>query len=226
MVTTQGFNALLKIVEEPPEHLIFVFATTEPEKVLPTIRSRTHHYPFRLLAPTTMRGLLEKICVQENVPVEDTVYPLVIRAGGGSPRDSLSVMDQLLAGAGPEGVTYPRALSLLGVTDVALIDEAVDALAAGDGAALFGTVEKVMDAGHDPRRFAIDLLERLRDLILMRNVPDARNADSSMHPVMCSSACVMKRRGSGRPRSRATPRSSMPGSARCAARRHPACCSR
>ncbi|HET8994501.1 MAG TPA: DNA polymerase III subunit gamma and tau [Rhodococcus sp. (in: high G+C Gram-positive bacteria)] len=173
MVTTQGFNALLKIVEEPPEHLIFVFATTEPEKVLPTIRSRTHHYPFRLLAPTTMRGLLEKICVQENVPVEDTVYPLVIRAGGGSPRDSLSVMDQLLAGAGPEGVTYPRALSLLGVTDVALIDEAVDALAAGDGAALFGTVEKVMDAGHDPRRFAIDLLERLRDLILMRNVPDA-----------------------------------------------------
>ncbi|MFD6896200.1 DNA polymerase III subunit gamma and tau [Rhodococcus sp. NPDC060086] len=173
MVSTQGFNALLKIVEEPPEHLIFVFATTEPEKVLPTIRSRTHHYPFRLLAPTAMRGLLEKICVQESVTVEDAVYPLVIRAGGGSPRDSLSVMDQLLAGAGPEGVTYPRALSLLGVTDVALIDEAVDALAVGDGAALFGTVEKVMDAGHDPRRFATDLLERLRDLILMRNVPDA-----------------------------------------------------
>jgi DNA polymerase-3 subunit gamma/tau len=173
MVSTQGFNALLKIVEEPPEHLIFVFATTEPEKVLPTIRSRTHHYPFRLLAPTAMRGLLEQICVQESVTVEDAVYPLVIRAGGGSPRDSLSVMDQLLAGAGPEGVTYPRALSLLGVTDVALIDEAVDALAVGDGAALFGTVEKVMDAGHDPRRFATDLLERLRDLILMRNVPDA-----------------------------------------------------
>ena len=173
MVTTQGFNALLKIVEEPPEHLIFVFATTEPEKVLPTIRSRTHHYPFRLLAPMAMRGLLEQICGQENVPVEDAVYPLVIRAGGGSPRDSLSVMDQLLAGAGPEGVTYDRALSLLGVTDVALIDEAVDSLAAGDGAALFGTVEKVMDAGHDPRRFAVDLLERLRDLILMKSVPDA-----------------------------------------------------
>ena len=173
MVTTQGFNALLKIVEEPPEHLIFVFATTEPEKVLPTIRSRTHHYPFRLLAPTAMRGLLEKICTQENVPVEDAVYPLVIRAGGGSPRDSLSVMDQLLAGAGPEGVTYERALSLLGVTDVALIDEAVDSLAAGDGAGLFGTVEKVMDAGHDPRRFAVDLLERFRDLILMKSVPDA-----------------------------------------------------
>ncbi|MFC9787030.1 DNA polymerase III subunit gamma and tau [Rhodococcus sp. NPDC127528] len=173
MVTTQGFNALLKIVEEPPEHLIFVFATTEPEKVLPTIRSRTHHYPFRLLAPNTMRGLLEKICAQESVTVEPAVYPLVIRAGGGSPRDSLSVLDQLLAGAGPEGVTYARALTLLGVTDVALIDDAVDALAAADGAALFGTVDKVMDAGHDPRRFAVDLLERIRDLILMRAVPDA-----------------------------------------------------
>ncbi|AQA24276.1 DNA polymerase III, subunit gamma and tau [Rhodococcus sp. MTM3W5.2] len=173
MVTTAGFNALLKIVEEPPEHLIFVFATTEPEKVLPTIRSRTHHYPFRLLAPSTMRGLLEKICAQEDVAVEAPVYPLVIRVGGGSPRDSLSVLDQLLAGAGDEGVTYQRALSLLGVTDVALIDDAVDALAAGDGAALFGTVDKVMDAGHDPRRFAVDLLERIRDLILMRAVPDA-----------------------------------------------------
>ncbi|MBJ7325356.1 MAG: DNA polymerase III subunit gamma and tau, partial [Rhodococcus sp.] len=173
MVTPAGFNALLKVVEEPPEHLVFIFATTEPEKVLPTIRSRTHHYPFRLLAPSTMRVLLEKICGQEQVPVEDAVYPLVIRAGGGSPRDSLSVMDQLLAGAGPEGVTYPRALSLLGVTDVALIDEAVDALAAGDGGALFGTVDKVMDAGHDPRRFAIDLLDRMRDLILMKAVPDA-----------------------------------------------------
>ncbi|WP_237669200.1 DNA polymerase III subunit gamma and tau, partial [Rhodococcus sp. BS-15] len=173
MVTPAGFNALLKVVEEPPEHLVFIFATTEPEKVLPTIRSRTHHYPFRLLAPSTMRVLLEKICGQEQVPVEDAVYPLVIRAGGGSPRDSLSVMDQLLAGAGPEGVTYPRALSLLGVTDVALIDEAVDALAVGDGGALFGTVDKVMDAGHDPRRFAIDLLDRMRDLILMKAVPDA-----------------------------------------------------
>ena len=173
MVTAAGFNALLKIVEEPPEHLIFIFATTEPEKVLPTIRSRTHHYPFRLLAPSTMRGLLEKICAQEGVPVEPAVYPLVIKAGGGSPRDSLSVLDQLLAGAGEEGVTYPRALSLLGVTDVALIDEAVDALSASDGAALFGTVDRVMDAGHDPRRFALDLLERLRDLLLMQAVSDA-----------------------------------------------------
>ncbi|MFC6011888.1 DNA polymerase III subunit gamma and tau [Nocardia lasii] len=173
MVTTAGFNALLKIVEEPPAHLIFIFATTEPDKVLPTIRSRTHHYPFRLLPPATMRGLLGKICEQEHVPVEEAVYPLVIRAGGGSPRDSLSVLDQLLAGAGPEGVTYPRAVSLLGVTDVALIDNAIDALAADDGAALFNTIDQVMEAGHDPRRFAVDLLERLRDLILLRAVPDA-----------------------------------------------------
>ncbi len=173
MVTTAGFNALLKIVEEPPAHLIFIFATTEPDKVLPTIRSRTHHYPFRLLPPATMRGLLGKICDQEQVTVEEAVYPLVIRAGGGSPRDSLSVLDQLLAGAGPEGVTYSRAVSLLGVTDVALIDDAVLALADNDGAALFGTVDRVMEAGHDPRRFAVDLLERLRDLILMRAVPDA-----------------------------------------------------
>lgn len=173
MVTNAGFNALLKIVEEPPEHLIFVFATTEPEKVLPTIRSRTHHYPFRLLAPPVMRGLLEKICASEHVTVAPDVYPLVIRAGGGSPRDSLSILDQLLAGAGEEGVTYDRALALLGVTDIALIDEAIDALAEADGSRLFGTVEKVVDAGHDPRRFAVDLLERLRDLILLQAVPDA-----------------------------------------------------
>ncbi|MBF6298183.1 DNA polymerase III subunit gamma and tau [Nocardia amamiensis] len=173
MVTTAGFNALLKIVEEPPAHLIFIFATTEPDKVLPTIRSRTHHYPFRLLPPATMRGLLGRICEQEQVPVEEAVYPLVIRAGGGSPRDSLSVLDQLLAGAGSEGVTYARAVALLGVTDVALIDDAVEALAADDGAALFGTVDRVMEAGHDPRRFAVDLLDRFRDLILLRAVPDA-----------------------------------------------------
>ncbi len=173
MVTNAGFNALLKIVEEPPEHLIFVFATTEPEKVLPTIRSRTHHYPFRLLAPRTMRALLERICEQEGVQVDETVYPLVIRAGGGSPRDTLSVLDQLLAGADGNRVAYPRALALLGATDVALIDDAVDALAAGDAAALFGAVEAVIDAGHDPRRFATDLLERFRDLIVLQAVPDA-----------------------------------------------------
>ncbi|MCV7173505.1 DNA polymerase III subunits gamma/tau, partial [Mycobacterium manitobense] len=173
MVTTAGFNALLKIVEEPPDHLIFVFATTEPEKVLPTIRSRTHHYPFRLLAPKTMRTLLERICGQEGVQVDDVVYPLVIRAGGGSPRDTLSVLDQLLAGAEGSHVQYARALALLGATDVALIDDAVDALAAGDAAALFGAVEAVIDAGHDPRRFATDLLERFRDLIVLQAVPDA-----------------------------------------------------
>ena len=173
MVTTAGFNALLKIVEEPPEHLIFVFATTEPEKVLPTIRSRTHHYPFRLLAPRTMRSLLERICASEDVTVDDAVYPLVIRAGGGSPRDTLSVLDQLLAGAEGNRVEYQRALALLGATDVALIDDAVDALAAGDAAAVFGAVEAVIDAGHDPRRFATDLLERFRDLIVLQSVPDA-----------------------------------------------------
>jgi len=177
MVTTAGFNALLKIVEEPPEHLIFVFATTEPEKVLPTIRSRTHHYPFRLLPPRTMRALIERICAQENVVIDDAVYPLLIRAGGGSPRDTLSVLDQLLAGseAGPDGnrLSYQQALGLLGATDVALIDQAVDALVADDAAALFGAVESVIDAGHDPRRFATDLLERFRDLIVLQAVPDA-----------------------------------------------------
>jgi DNA polymerase III subunit gamma/tau len=177
MVTTAGFNALLKIVEEPPEHLIFIFATTEPEKVLPTIRSRTHHYPFRLLPPRTMRGLIGRICEQENVTIDDAVYPLVIRAGGGSPRDTLSVLDQLVAGSddGPNGprVSYPRALGLLGATDVALIDDAVDALGAADAQALFGAVESVIDAGHDPRRFAMDLLERFRDLIVLQAVPDA-----------------------------------------------------
>ena len=173
MVTNAGFNALLKIVEEPPEHLIFIFATTEPEKVLPTIRSRTHHYPFRLLTPSSMRGLVERISAQEGVDVDPTVFPLVIRAGGGSPRDTLSVLDQLMAGAGDEGITYPRAVSLLGATEVALIDDTVDALAAGDGATLFRTVDKVVEAGHDPRRFAIDLLQRLRDLIMVQSVPQA-----------------------------------------------------
>ena len=173
MVTTQGFNALLKIVEEPPEHLVFVFATTEPEKVLATIRSRTHHYPFRLLPPSTMRTLLETVCADEGVAVEPAVYPLVIRAGGGSARDSLSVLDQLLAGAGADGLTYARAIALLGVTDVALIDDMVSALAAGDGGAVFATVDRLVEAGHDPRRFAADLLQRLRDLVLLRVAPDA-----------------------------------------------------
>ncbi|ONI81959.1 DNA polymerase III subunit gamma/tau [Saccharothrix sp. ALI-22-I] len=173
MVTTQGFNALLKIVEEPPEHLIFIFATTEPDKVLPTIRSRTHHYPFRLIPPSAMRALLERNCAAEGVAVDPSVFPLVIRAGGGSARDTQSVMDQLLSGAGPEGVRYDRAISLLGVTDVALIDDVVDGLAAGDGSAVFGTIDRLVEAGHDPRRFASDLLDRLRDLVLLHAVPDA-----------------------------------------------------
>ncbi|MET0863170.1 MAG: DNA polymerase III subunit gamma and tau [Nakamurella sp.] len=173
MVTPQGFNALLKIVEEPPEHLVFIFATTEPDKVLTTIRSRTHHYPFRLIPPTTLRALLERLCAEEGVLVEPAVLPLVIRAGGGSARDSLSILDQLLAGAGPAGVTYQSAVALLGVTDAALIDEVVDALAAADGASVFGAVDRVVEAGHDPRRFAADLLQRLRDLVIINAVPDA-----------------------------------------------------
>ncbi|WP_133847706.1 DNA polymerase III subunit gamma and tau [Labedaea rhizosphaerae] len=173
MVTTQGFNALLKIVEEPPEHLVFIFATTEPEKVLGTIRSRTHHYPFRLIPPGAMRELLERNVAAEGVTVERSVFPLVIRAGGGSARDTQSVLDQLLAGAGPDGVTYERAVALLGVTDVALIDDMVDALAANDHATVYGTVDRLVEAGHDPRRFAADLLDRLRDLVLLRAVPDA-----------------------------------------------------
>ncbi|MEU4641096.1 DNA polymerase III subunit gamma and tau [Micromonospora sp. NPDC023814] len=173
MVSSAGFNALLKLVEEPPEYVKFIFATTEPEKVLGTIKSRTHHYPFRLMPPKVLRPYLEQLCEAEGVAVEPAVFPLVVRAGGGSARDSLSVLDQLIAGAGPEGVTYPRAAALLGVTDAALIDEMCDALAAGDGAAAYATVDRVAEAGHDPRRFASDLLERLRDLIVLQQVPDA-----------------------------------------------------
>ncbi|MFG1652959.1 DNA polymerase III subunit gamma and tau [Micromonospora sp. NPDC049275] len=173
MVSTQGFNALLKLVEEPPEYVKFIFATTEPEKVLGTIRSRTHHYPFRLFPPKVVRPYLEQLCQAEGVTVEPAVFPLVVRAGGGSMRDSLSVLDQLIAGAGPEGVGYARAVALLGVTDSALIDEMCDALAAGDGAAAYATVDRVAEAGHDMRRFASDLLERFRDLIVLQQVPDA-----------------------------------------------------
>ena len=173
MVTTQGFNALLKLIEEPPGFLVFVFATTEPDKVLQTIRSRTHHYPFRLIPPGVMRAHLERICADEGVTVEPAVLPLVVRAGGGSARDSLSVLDQLLAGAGAAGVTYADAVGLLGVTDSTLLDDMLDALAAGDAASVYGTVDRVVEAGHDPRRFAIDLLDRFRDLIVLDAVPDA-----------------------------------------------------
>ena len=173
MVSAAGNNALLKIVEEPPEHLIFIFATTEPEKILPTIRSRTHNYPFRLLAPAAMRQLLERVVAEEGVVVDENVYPLVIRAGGGSPRDTLSILDQLLAGAGPNGLTYELALPLLGVTDLSLIDATVDALAAHDASTVFHTIDAVMESGHEPRRFALDLLDRFRDLLVIRTVPDA-----------------------------------------------------
>ncbi|MFJ9907882.1 DNA polymerase III subunit gamma and tau [Streptomyces sp. NPDC101152] len=173
MVTSAGFNALLKVVEEPPEHLKFIFATTEPEKVIGTIRSRTHHYPFRLVPPGTLRDYLGEVCRKENIPVEDGVLPLVVRAGGGSVRDSMSVMDQLLAGAREEGVTYAMATSLLGYTDGSLLDSVVEAFATGDGAAAFEVVDRVIEGGNDPRRFVADLLERLRDLVILAAVPDA-----------------------------------------------------
>lgn len=175
MITNQGSNALLKIVEEPPAHLIFIFATTEPEKVIGTIRSRTHHYPFRLLTPQAMRGLLERTVAAEGMQVEDSVYPLVIRAGGGSPRDTLSVLDQLLAGTGTEGLTYEHARLLLGATDDTLIDAAITALATDDKAGLFVAVDHVIEAGLSPRKFSEDLLDRLRDLMLLQAVPDAIN---------------------------------------------------
>ncbi|MFD8391472.1 DNA polymerase III subunit gamma and tau [Streptomyces sp. NPDC059680] len=173
MVTSAGFNALLKVVEEPPEHLKFIFATTEPEKVIGTIRSRTHHYPFRLVPPGTLRDYLGEVCQKEKIPVEEGVLPLVVRAGAGSVRDSMSVMDQLLAGAGEEGVTYAMATSLLGYTDGSLLDSVVEAFATGDGAAAFEVVDRVIEGGNDPRRFVADLLERLRDLVILAAVPDA-----------------------------------------------------
>ena len=160
-------NALLKVVEEPPAHVLFIFATTEPDKLISTIRSRTHHYPFRLVPPAILSAHLEKICEQEGIKVAKGVIPLVVRSSGGSVRDALSVLGQLLAGAGSDGVTYEIAVALLGFTDTALLDEAIDALAARDSASLFNTVDKVVESGADPKRFAQDLLERLRDLIIV-----------------------------------------------------------
>src|SRR5947207_1182781 len=173
MVTQQGFNALLKLVEEPPPHLKFIFATTEPEKVIATIRSRTHHYPFRLVPPSVLRELMQDILRKEGVEVEDSVLPLVVRAGAGSARDSLSILDQLLAGSDESGLSYERAVALLGFTDASLLDEIADAFAAADGAATFRVVNRVIEGGHEPRRFAADLLDRLRDLIVLAAVPDA-----------------------------------------------------
>jgi DNA polymerase-3 subunit gamma/tau len=160
-------NALLKVVEEPPAHVLFIFATTEPDKLIATIRSRTHHYPFRLVPPAILSSHLEKICEQEGIKVANGVISLVVRSSGGSVRDALSVLGQLLAGAGSDGVTYEIAVALLGYTDSALLDEAIDALAARDSASLFNTVDKVVESGADPKRFAQDLLERFRDLIII-----------------------------------------------------------
>ena len=170
-------NALLKVVEEPPPHVIFIFATTEPEKLIATIRSRTHHYPFRLVPPGILGELLEKVCASEGVKVAKGVIPQVVRASGGSVRDALSVLGQLLAGADKDGVSYEIATQLLGFTDGALIDDAVDAIAARDGATLFQTVDRVIESGHDPRRFTQDLLERLRDLMIV-DALDATNLKS------------------------------------------------
>ena len=173
MVTTAGFNALLKLVEEPPPHVKFVFATTEPDKVIGTIRSRTHHYPFRLVPPRLLTEYLAKLCEAEGIPVEPAVLPLVVRAGAGSVRDSLSVLDQLLGGADESGVSYRQAAALLGYTPDSLLDEFVDAFAAGDAGGVFACVDKVIEVGQDPRRFAEDLLRRLRDLVIVAAVPDA-----------------------------------------------------
>nr|UXN28195.1 DNA polymerase III subunit gamma and tau [Curtobacterium flaccumfaciens] len=167
MVTPQGFNALLKLVEEPPEHVKFIFATTEPEKVIGTIRSRTHHYPFRLVPPAAMLEYVEQLCTQESVSVAPGVLPLVVRAGGGSVRDTLSLLDQLMAGSEDGAIAYERAVALLGYTDAALLDDVVDALAVADPASAFAAIDRVVQTGQDPRRFVEDLLERLRDLIVV-----------------------------------------------------------
>lgn len=176
MVTAQGFNALLKLVEEPPAHVKFIFATTEPEKVIGTIRSRTHHYPFRLVAPAAMLEYVEQLCASEGVTVEPGVLPLVVRAGGGSPRDTLSLLDQLIAGSEDGAVGYERAVALLGYTHAELLDEVVDAFSSHDAAAAFGAVDRVVQTGQDPRRFVDDLLERLRDLIIVAATGDGARA--------------------------------------------------
>jgi DNA polymerase-3 subunit gamma/tau len=176
MVTPQGFNALLKIVEEPPEHVKFIFATTQPDKVIGTIRSRTHHYPFRLVPPLMLQDYLGQLCAAEGVAVAPGVLSFVVRAGGGSVRDSLSVLDQLMSGSGDEGLTYQGAAALLGFTEGELLDATIDGFAAGDAGAVFRQIDKVIETGHDPRRFVEDLLERLRDLIVVAAVPDGASS--------------------------------------------------
>jgi DNA polymerase-3 subunit gamma/tau len=176
MVTPQGFNALLKIVEEPPEHVKFIFATTQPDKVIGTIRSRTHHYPFRLVPPLRLQGYLAELCTAEGVAVAPGVLSFVVRAGAGSVRDSLSVLDQLMSGSGDEGLTYQGAAALLGFTEGELLDATIDGFAAGDAGSVFRQIDKVIETGHDPRRFVEDLLERLRDLIVVAAVPDGASS--------------------------------------------------
>ncbi|WP_243409937.1 DNA polymerase III subunit gamma and tau [Ancrocorticia populi] len=180
MVSNQGFNALLKLVEEPPDHIKFIFATTEPEKVIGTIRSRTHHYPFRLVPPDELEGYLGQICAEEGVDAGAGVLPLVVRAGGGSVRDSLSVLDQLIGGSEANSLTYESAIALLGFTDGSLLDDSIGALAARDGATLFAVVDRVIQSGHDPRRFVEDLLQRLRDIVVISL------AGESAHDVLVS----------------------------------------
>src|SRR6187397_1907309 len=176
MVTSGGFNALLKIAEEPPEHVKFIFATTEPEKVISTIRSRTHHYPFRLVPPAQMLEYVEQLCDSEKVAVQPGVLPLVVRAGGGSVRDTLSVLDQLIAGSGGAELAYEGAADLLGYTQASLLDDVVEAVAARDGASAFRVVDRVISTGHEPRRFVEDVLERFRDLIVIAASGDAADA--------------------------------------------------
>ncbi len=173
MVTTQGFNALLKLVEEPPPHVRFIFATTEADKVLPTIRSRTHNYTFRLVPAKTLQQLLARNCEAEGIAAEPAALALIARAGAGSVRDSQSILGQVISGSGDAGVTYAEAVAQLGMTDATLLDATITALADHDGAALFTVIDQVIDAGHDPRRFVTDLLERFRDLIVLHNVPNA-----------------------------------------------------
>lgn len=173
MVSTAGFNALLKLVEEPPEHVRFIFATTDPDKVLPTIRSRTHNYAFRLVGAKELQEHLARICETEGIAADPAALGLVARAGAGSVRDSLSILGQVIAGSGPEGITYTEVADQLGLTDAALLDASISAIASRDGAALFAVIEKVVEAGHEPRRFVSDLLERLRDVIVVQSVPDA-----------------------------------------------------
>lgn len=182
MVTPQGFNALLKLVEEPPDHVKFIFATTEPEKVIGTIRSRTHHYPFRLVPPRTLTGYLEHLCREEGVEVGAGVLPMVVRAGAGSVRDSLSVLDQLMAGTPDGELNYERAAALLGFTSASLLDDAVEALAGRDGAALFRVIDQMVQSGHDPRRFVEDLLQRLRDLVILALAGEAGEAALASTP--------------------------------------------